>query len=1543
MSKQSRTLANVTFLLLAISLALSKSSSGISVNALKGDNLSINLKDNLEYDFRYFTASRFTTDQVYARINSLQEAAFGNIPSASKVGQVVYSWWEFVADQKQDSRRLFIIDDQGTISEMVISSDKPPVVNAVQKINISEFKSVTPLKDQNLITSVTENRSEGTYSVTVTRYTPKMDKETLRLTLDIGKNIPSLSQTQLLTLKDTSQFFLTFDEQSESYPKDTLRNKIYWQQAISEGSVSGILELSKSSNFVDDAYYVHSVTTISNPEDKSATVYIGYRTQYNGIGLASCNLTFESGKLLIKTKSDCKSFLVPIEVAAADSLKVPDIMNPTYSAQAFAYFFQRQGQQVMFSKCNIRTSGAIEKCQSIKQILDIQGQFFHSFVEQYPAAFTDGDSKWKNGALLINFTKRIVGEPFSTSPTVIYPSSANDFDMQVLQDPASDYIALSLGYQYDLASLRRNQSYSLYLRSDQSAELLIQSGLIAGESAQVNILSNGKIFLTVRINLLDASTSSYKNYDSDPFSNVSMFTTTKNQVVKLPVARNNCLGNLLDFRVLGKGFEMRHIVSWPSDVMAKLVSKPGDQIYPLGPSDTQVLVQTAEKSLSQFKCSEPDAQGMTCMADKHFDLEYDSFDLIHLTQIITSTDPQSDPATVAVGQASVKDSSSIRMIIYNSALSSKEVLKIDNLTATQDNSILTSYGDTVVFAIIKGNTILVYYQNNLEINAGKTFLQTTLDQESFGLPAGSQSDFQLKALSTDPRNPSRFFVVSTTSLDDNLSTTRVFAINIAEIDATQKPAVDPSYKDFIAPKIQSDLKACSLGKEHIIQSQPDKFISSISVSGSGSLKIDYATYGLDITKSELICIPGSTSFIILDRSDVSKQKYLVVFGNQTLNIQSRYHSFENLGQGDLAGYQFVRASSNPFGLTILLEKQTQNGLNRVLKTVYLDGPFISYRGDTTKVIPEEESKMTLEIISQNAEKVNRSVTLQITKFDPTVKTSKHPGSSVAQKGTFTLDSLAYIYGNVLEISTEYKGKPDKSITFQNIYTPIDDPKSMASTSTNQTNDPPTMIIGSDDGLDLRAYGIYIDPKLGYFTVSSFSLAFSPTPNVSINYLVWLDKGESLNSQDAVGVAGYDFDNLLSVYGTTMLGKNYLNWHYRLKDGTKSTQGKIPVPGFRASKVTAVSTGYSSWLVLAVDQSQNSALLLWMQTSSKGEEDFRIVKSRTQFIEDFQSGDLVLCGHSSDPVLIYARKNSYKLLYRTFADLENGQSYYEDFLTSFDFTAIREVKCDAKSMSHFNDNNKFACTVTQFATSISSAVIKVENPTDSHLRLSLDPLPTGPLQLLPNYVPVYIANSLDLTVVKARAYDADGKVADERMFFYTRAKYGLGYSVFALSSKDYLPNHPTIDTPAIPILSQNYNDKIWFFQTTTATAQGFKRQEPSLTISARVTKGVYENYSVVVNGSLNSGATKLKLADFFQKPYVEGLEPSTYYIIIGVVAIILIILIVMIAKCRKRKAKAEAEAEGQFSIQESRISGEKDDEKPVKKDRKPQLEDDDDSF
>lgn len=129
------------------------------------------------------------------------------------------------------------------------------------------------------------------------------------------------------------------------------------------------------------------------------------------------------------------------------------------------------------------------------------------------------------------------------------------------------------------------------------------------------------------------------------------------------------------------------------------------------------------------------------MADKHFDLEYDSFDLIHLTQIITSTDPQSDPATVAVGQASVKDSSSIRMIIYNSALSSKEVLKIDNLTATQDNSILTSYGDTVVFAIIKGNTILVYYQNNLEINAGKTFLQTTLDQESFGLPAGSQSDF----------------------------------------------------------------------------------------------------------------------------------------------------------------------------------------------------------------------------------------------------------------------------------------------------------------------------------------------------------------------------------------------------------------------------------------------------------------------------------------------------------------------------------------------------------------------------------------------------------------------------------------------------------------------------------------------------------------------------------------------------------------------------------------------------------------------------------
>jgi hypothetical protein len=81
-----------------------------------------------------------------AYVNSLYEVGFGSI-STSNVGRVVFSWWEFVPDQQTGSRRLFIVDDKGAISEMIVSQDKLPEVNALQTVVASEFRSITPLVD----------------------------------------------------------------------------------------------------------------------------------------------------------------------------------------------------------------------------------------------------------------------------------------------------------------------------------------------------------------------------------------------------------------------------------------------------------------------------------------------------------------------------------------------------------------------------------------------------------------------------------------------------------------------------------------------------------------------------------------------------------------------------------------------------------------------------------------------------------------------------------------------------------------------------------------------------------------------------------------------------------------------------------------------------------------------------------------------------------------------------------------------------------------------------------------------------------------------------------------------------------------------------------------------------------------------------------------------------------------------------------------------------------------------------------------------------
>jgi hypothetical protein len=290
-------------------------------------------------------------------------------------------------------------------------------------------------------------------------------------------------------------------------------------------------------------------------------------------------------------------------------------------------------------------------------------------------------------------------------------------------------------------------------------------------------------------------------------------------------------------------------------------------------------------------------------------------------------------------------------VLFSATEDASLVLRIDDKMVTVNNSIILTYGELIIFAIIDSNTVQIYYQTLENIKKKTEFQSKIIDYKDFGLPVESELDFKLIAISTNPQDPSQFFLVSTTSLNDDLITNRISTVIVTDLLSSQKITIDSTYKTFNAPKIQGEIKICSLGKEHIISTQADSVIKSISATGSGVQKIDYSTYGLDATKSELICVPGRSEFVIVDRTVPDKQKYLVLFGNKVGNIQDRYHSLEDLSQGDFTGYQLISVSAGKYGLNIVLEKQVLDKIDRVMKALFTDGPFAIYRGDTTVAMP----------------------------------------------------------------------------------------------------------------------------------------------------------------------------------------------------------------------------------------------------------------------------------------------------------------------------------------------------------------------------------------------------------------------------------------------------------------------------------------------------------------------------------------------------------------------------------------------------------------
>jgi hypothetical protein len=95
--------------------------------------------------------------------------------------------------------------------------------------------------------------SQGSFSISITKYSSQMDKELLKISMDVGQTEPLFPQTQLFTFKDNGpSFYLTFEASNDYFDKNKTKNKIYWQEAASEGSISGILTLDKKNKFVQD-------------------------------------------------------------------------------------------------------------------------------------------------------------------------------------------------------------------------------------------------------------------------------------------------------------------------------------------------------------------------------------------------------------------------------------------------------------------------------------------------------------------------------------------------------------------------------------------------------------------------------------------------------------------------------------------------------------------------------------------------------------------------------------------------------------------------------------------------------------------------------------------------------------------------------------------------------------------------------------------------------------------------------------------------------------------------------------------------------------------------------------------------------------------------------------------------------------------------------------------------------------------------------------------------------------------------------------------
>lgn len=164
-------------------------------------------------------------------------------------------------------------------------------------------------------------------------------------------------------------------------------------------------------------------------------------------------------------------------------------------------------------------------------------------------------------------------------------------------------------------------------------------------------------------------------------------------------------------------------------------------------------------------------------------------------------------------------------------------------------------------------------------------------------------------------------------------------------------------------------------------------------------------------------------------------------------------------------------------------------------------------------------------------------------------------------------------------------------------------------------------------------------------------------------------------------------------------------------------------------------------------------------------------------------------------MIYSNSNSAEILSRFFRvdSTEKSGAFAEKVENSF---AVQDIKCKGVFGKAIKQKS-ILCLISSKSTSLASVNIRVEGSEDDIQLFAETP---RKLRLFGNYIPVSADSWFDKTIVKARAYDAQGTVTDEMMMLYsTKSGFASEYVVSAIKSSSYTTGADNLVTLAIPIV------------------------------------------------------------------------------------------------------------------------------------------------